>query len=288
MEIRQSTVEANGLTFGILECGEEPSASGARRPLALCLHGFPDSAHTWRHLLPELAAAGYRAVSPWTRGYAPTDVPADGDYGITTLAADANALHEALGGDGDAVLVGHDWGAMTAYTAAAVAPERWRRVAALAVPPPAVATGAMLRYAQLKRSFYIFLFQTPLADLVVPADDLAFVEGLWRDWSPSYDASADLPHVKAALDGPAHLGAAIGYYRAMFAGHGMSQAVPKQPTLYLHGDADGAFGVEGVAGSESELSPASRVDIIPGVGHFLHLEQPTELNRRIVEWVSAS
>jgi len=287
MEIRQSTVEANGLTFGVLECGTGPSASGSRRPLALCLHGFPDSAHTWRHLLPELAAAGYRAVSPWTRGYAPTDVPADGHYGITTLAADANALHEALGGDGDAVLVGHDWGAMTAYTAAAVAPERWRRVAALAVPPPAVATRAMLRYAQLKRSFYIFLFQTPLADLVVPADDLAFVEGLWRDWSPSYDASADLPHVKAALDGPDHLGAAIGYYRAMFAGHGMSQAVPKQPTLYLHGDADGAFGVEGVAGSESELSPGSRVDIVSGVGHFLHLEEPADINRRIVDWVTA-
>ena len=64
---------ANGLTFGARTCGDEG-------PLALCLHGFPDSAHTWDHLLPELAAAGFRAVAPWTRGYAPTDVPADGDY----------------------------------------------------------------------------------------------------------------------------------------------------------------------------------------------------------------
>jgi pimeloyl-ACP methyl ester carboxylesterase len=281
VEIRQGTVEANGLHFATLECGD-----GARRPLALCLHGFPDSAQTWRHLLPELAAAGFRAVAPWLRGYAPTDVPADGDYGITTLAADANALHEVLGGDGDAVLIGHDWGAMTSYAAAAGAAERWRRVVALAVPPPGTAAGAFMNYAQLKRSFYIFLFQTGLADLVVPADDLAFIEGLWRDWSPGYDGADDLKHVKAALAGPDNVAAAIGYYRAMFQGQGMTNAVPEQPTLYLHGDTDGAFGVEGTAGAEAELSTDSRVDIVSGVGHFLHLEQPAEINRRIVDWVT--
>jgi pimeloyl-ACP methyl ester carboxylesterase len=288
VEIRPGTIEANGLTFGILECGEPaaPGASGDRRPLALCLHGFPDSAQTWRHLLPELAAAGFRAVAPWLRGYAPTDIPADGDYGITTLAADANALHAALGGDGDAVLIGHDWGAMTSYAAAATAPDRWRRVVALAVPPPATASAAFTNYAQLKRSFYIFLFQTPLAEFVVPANDLAFIDGLWRDWSPGYDAGTDLSHVKAALAKPDNVAAAIGYYRAMFTGQGMSNAVPTQPTLYLHGDTDGAFGVEGVTGSDAELPTGSRVDIVEGVGHFLHLEQPADIGRRIVDWVT--
>jgi pimeloyl-ACP methyl ester carboxylesterase len=280
VEIRPGTIEANGLTFGILECGE-PAA-----PLVLCLHGFPDSAQTWRHLLPELAAAGFRAVAPWLRGYAPTDIPADGDYGITTLAADANALHAALGGDGDAVLIGHDWGAMTSYAAAATAPDRWRRVVALAVPPPATAAAAFTNYAQLKRSFYIFLFQTPLAEFVVPANDLAFIDGLWRDWSPGYDAGTDLSHVKAALAKPDNVAAAIGYYRAMFTGQGMSNAVPTQPTLYLHGDTDGAFGVEGVTGSDAELPTGSRVDIVEGVGHFLHLEQPADIGRRIVDWVT--
>ena len=74
--------------------------TGGSGPLALCLHGFPDTAHTWRHLAPRLAAAGYRAVAPFTRGYAPTAVPADGLYQTGALAADANALHDALGGDG--------------------------------------------------------------------------------------------------------------------------------------------------------------------------------------------
>ena len=103
--IGELQVEAGGLSFGALAAGPE---SG---PLALCLHGFPDTAHTYRHLLPELAAAGFRAVAPFSRGYAPTDVPADGRYQTGALARDANALHEALGGDERAVIVGHDWGA---------------------------------------------------------------------------------------------------------------------------------------------------------------------------------
>src|SRR5215813_8273648 len=117
--LRSTTVRANGLEFGLLEAG-----SG---PLALCLHGFPDTARTWRHLLPVLAGAGFRAVAPFMRGYAPTAVPTDGGYGVGALAADAVALHEALGGGREAVLIGHDWGAEAAYAAAARAPGRWRR-----------------------------------------------------------------------------------------------------------------------------------------------------------------
>jgi pimeloyl-ACP methyl ester carboxylesterase len=280
MQIEQTTVEANGLSFGALTCGD----SG---PLALCLHGFPDSAHTWRHLLPELAAAGYRAVAPWTRGYAPTTVPSDGDYSSAALASDANALHDALGGGSDAVLIGHDWGAMTTYAAGAAAPDNWRRLVAIAVPPPAVATDSFFRYAQLKRSFYVMMFQTPMAELVVGADDMAFLDKLWGDWSPSYDGSEDLPHVKSSLRGPANLEAAIGYYRAMFSIGGGDKS-PPHPTLYLHGQEDGAFGVEGVAGTENHLSDDSKVELLDGVGHFLHLERPSEVNAKILAWLASS
>ena len=92
--IHERTVTANGLDIGILECGEGP--------LALCVHGFPDTAHSWRHLLPALADAGYHAVAPFQRGYAPTAVPTDGLYQTAALSTDANALHEALGGGPDA------------------------------------------------------------------------------------------------------------------------------------------------------------------------------------------
>ncbi|HEY6771972.1 MAG TPA: alpha/beta fold hydrolase, partial [Solirubrobacterales bacterium] len=90
-ELSSREVSANGVEFTVLEAG-----SG---PLALCLHGFPDSAHSWRHLLPELADAGHHAVAPFMRGYAPSAVPEDGCFSLGALIADANALHDELGGD---------------------------------------------------------------------------------------------------------------------------------------------------------------------------------------------
>jgi pimeloyl-ACP methyl ester carboxylesterase len=280
------TITANGLEFGYL------SAGPAEGPLALCLHGFPDSAHTWRYLLPALAGAGFRAVAPFMRGYAPTAVPADGAYQTGALAADANALHEALGGGADAVLIGHDWGAGAAYGAAAAASERWRRVVAMAVPPLAAMQRTFFDYAQLKRSFYIFLFQTPLAELAL---NQAFIEGLWRDWSPGYDASADVTHVLECLGTPERIAAAIGYYRAMFdparhvaayaAEQRAAERVGERPVLYLHGADDGCLGADAVRGTEAYLPPGSRTEFIADAGHFLHLERPAEVVRLILEWV---
>lgn len=76
--------------------------------LMLCLHGYPDSAWTWRHLGPHFAAQGFRVVAPFMRGYAPTELARDGDYGLGALMYDAVTLHEALGGTGDA-----SWSATT-------------------------------------------------------------------------------------------------------------------------------------------------------------------------------
>ncbi|WP_050800415.1 alpha/beta fold hydrolase, partial [Streptomyces himastatinicus] len=207
------SITANGIEFGYLEAGP------AGAPLALCLHGFPDTAHSWRHLLPALADAGYHAVAPFMRGYAPTGIPEDGAYQAGAIASDANALHEAFGADGDAVLIGHDWGAIAAYGATAHAPERWRRAVTMSVPPLSGVLADFFNYdyGQFKRSFYIFLFQTPLAEAGAAAHDMALIDGLWRDWSPGYhDSARDIAHVKESLKDPAHLAAAIGYYKALF------------------------------------------------------------------------
>lgn len=263
-------------------------------PLALCLHGFPDSAWTWRFLSPVLADAGFRVVAPWLRGYAPSAVPADGHYQTGALAADACALHEALGGDDRAVIVGHDWGAVATYGAAAWQPQRWQRVVGAAVPPGAGTW--LLDYDQLKRSFYMFVFQHPLADMVVPADDLAFIDRLWADWSPGHDAREDLELLKPSLRGPANLAAALGYYRAALGTvphdpgladvqAAVGQPVP-QPTLYLHGADDGCIGVDLAAGAEDHLGPGSRTEIIEGAGHFLHLERPDVVNPLIVDFLT--
>jgi pimeloyl-ACP methyl ester carboxylesterase len=276
--LAEGRVTANGVDFAYLEAG-----SG---PLALCLHGFPDSAYSFRHLLPALADAGFHAVAPWTRGYAPTGLPGDGSYNSTVRGQDAIALRDALGGGDDAVVVGHDWGALAAYTSVALQPAVWRRVVTMAVPPMGAVMRAFLSYPQIKRSFYMYFFQTPFADMVVPADDFAFIEGLWRDWSPGYDATEDLTHVKDALRDPANLSAALGYYRAMFEG-GPDASDDGPPTLYLHGRDDGCMGADLVEGSEEFLPAGSRAEIIDGAGHFLHLEKPAEVNRLIVDWLTA-
>jgi pimeloyl-ACP methyl ester carboxylesterase len=285
-------VQANGIEFGFLEAG-----SG---PLVLCLHGFPDSAHTWRFLLPELADAGFRAVAPFMRGYAPTSIAADGSYQLGALVADAVALHEVLGGDSRTVLIGHDWGAEAAYGAAALSPDRWCRLVTIAVPPAALDERIFSDYDQLKRLFYVFLMKTPRAEAVVAADDMAFIERLWEDWSPGYRAAEEIRNVKQCLRDPAHLSAAIGYYRADEPGlyddgpadpyaaeHEALRRAPPQPTLYLHGDRDGCIDVAFAADATRYLAPGSRMDVVAQAGHFPHLEQAAIVNRRILTWIGA-
>jgi pimeloyl-ACP methyl ester carboxylesterase len=285
--VASRVVRANGVDFTVLEAGVGP--------LALCLHGFPDSAHTWRHLLPRLAQAGFHAVAPFMRGYAPTSVPQDGCYHLGALVADTVALHEALDGDQSAVLIGHDFGAEAAYGAAAFSPDRWRSLITLAVPPLALDSILFGDYDQLKRFFYIFLFQMPLAEAAVSADEMGFLGRLWKDWSPGYDPADDLEYARDCLRDAANLSAALGYYRAAFpageAGmytdeYAAASRVAPHPTLYLHGSADGCIGVELIGEAERHLAPGSQIAIIDGAGHFPHLERPDEVNERILRWLA--
>jgi pimeloyl-ACP methyl ester carboxylesterase len=289
-KLKIECVSANGTDFSYLECGTGK--------LALLLHGFPDTAQTWRHLMPVLADMGYRVVAPFTRGYAPSAVPSDGCYQTAMLARDANALHEKLGGDSESVIIGHDWGAPSCYGAAIDAPSRWRKVVGMAVPPTAALGMAFVQnLEQIKKSWYMFFFQHGLADLVVGANNHGFIEMLWRDWSPSYDASFDLESIRKSLADPKNLQAALGYYRATL-GDGyrdpklselqnqMASGVPSQPLLYLHGANDGCIGVD-VVESAKKIAPANvKFEVVAAAGHFLQLEQPKVVNKLICDFLA--
>ncbi len=287
--LSEQTVTTPQGTFHCLSVG-----SG---PLALCLHGFPDTAHSFRYLLPELAEKGFHAVAPFQRGYQPTGPLPDGRYQSGQLGIDANAIHDALDADDTAVIIGHDWGAVGTYAALHLAPEKWSRAVGMAVPPGPIMMSALLEYAQIKRSWYMLFFLNPLADIVLPGNNLEFLDRLWEDWSPGWDATHDLAFVKAALPDSASLGAALSYYRQtldpsrqspdLAAAQNGTFTMPTTPLLYLHGAMDGCVGVEYAHRVAPLLPVESTLQIIEEAGHFLHLEKAEQVNQRIVDWVSA-
>lgn len=289
-DLIHTEISANGIDFVCLSAGDP------RRPLALCLHGYPDSAHTWRHLLPELAADGFHAVAPFMRGYAPSSLAPEGVYQTAALGMDANALHEHLDADGDAVVIGHDWGALAAYAAVGIEPARWRRIVGASVLPGPVSAEAFFRYDQLKMSWYLFFQTSALADMVIPMDDYDYISRLWADWSPGYDADDDVARFLACVPTPDHLAATLGYYRQtldmnsqadeLAEAQAAALAMPTIPFLYLHGRDDGCFTVD-LAPRVAEYAVGDcRVEVIENAGHFLQLEQPRVVNDMILEFVT--
>jgi pimeloyl-ACP methyl ester carboxylesterase len=284
--MEQLRVDANGMSFAALAWGD-PDA-----PLALLVHGYPDTAYTWRHLGPELADLGWRVVAPFTRGYGPTDLAPDDSYLVADQARDLLELHTALGGDDRAVLIGHDWGAVAAYGVTAVEPARFARYVTLAVPPTAAILKPWTRLEtlgmaarQARMSWYFLYNQLPASerglDRVIPK--------LWRDWSPGYDAREDVGHVFESLREPGRRRAALRYYRNNLQ-RGLKATFtlkPQAPVLYLHGIQDGCMQAA-IAEAFPETIPAgSRFERLEGVGHFMQLEDPPRVNALIKEWVGA-
>jgi len=289
-ELKTGSAHINKLQFHWLECG-----SG---PLVLALHGFPDRPHTFRHQMRALAEAGYRVVAPYMRGYAPTEAPADGAYESAALVQDALALVDALA-DGPVVLMGHDWGAEAAYGAAILAPEKITKLITLAVPyGDALWDSWITNPAQQRRSWYIFFFQMPYAEDAVAHNDFALLEQLWRDWSPGWDfPPEEIQAVKETFRQPGTLTAALNYYRHSFNRanqHPALQAIRARrgepilvPTLYFHGEQDGGIGIETTAGMENWFPRGLRKHVLSGAGHFVHQEQPDEVNRLLLEFLAS-
>ncbi len=267
-------------------------------PLALCLHGYPDTAWTWRYLGPALAARGYHVVAPFTRGYAPSSVPGDGDLSVGSRVADALDIAERVDA-GSAVVIGHDWGAFTANALAALPESPFRAFAALAVPPLAsvrfsretFARHAVQTLAQAVNSWYVLVNQVPVIPERVFAPMTAL---LWRRWSPGYDATADLAYLAESAP-PDHRSAIIGYYRHLVRPRPRSarhrelnrllMAPPLHPTLQLYGATDGCLRPSFFEDLDRQLPEGSRVVRIDDAGHFLHVEKPGAVNEIILDYL---
>lgn len=287
-----SRITVNDIDIAYLEAGPTDG------PLALCVHGFPDHAPTWNLLMPELANAGYHVVAPWLRGYSPTGLAPGGNYQAASVALDTLGIADALAGDGEAVLIGHDWGAISSYAAVGHRPDRFKKFVALAVPHASSMMATFFTPRQIQRSFYVFFFQNPLAEMVVQANDFEFIDYLWSYWSPDLQPDAGyMRQLKETLASPGSLEAAINYYRYTLgtipgnpdlaeidaAGSGPINV----PTLYLHGIDCGCLGVE--SANEALLRPnfpaGLEMHLIPDAGHFLHRDQPETVNRLILDFL---
>ncbi len=290
-DIGTGHIQANGIEFHYLEMGQGP--------LVLCMHGFPDHAYTYKFLLPMLAEAGFRGVAPFMRGYAPTSAPNDGRYQSVLLAQDAVALIEAFNVE-RVYLVGHDWGAQSVYGAAVLAPERIDRIVTIGAAHPAAAQGDLAtRYDRLKGIWHAFFFQMPFAEQAVAANDFAFLESWWRDASPEFNPPADMmEQLKTTFRKPGVVTSALNYYRHTFHPDNRDPALKTLqervsndhtpvPALAFHGTKDRPGRLEAFENMDHLFLKNVEKVVIPGTGHFVHLERPNEVNPRIVKFLQA-
>ncbi|HEY4243467.1 MAG TPA: alpha/beta hydrolase [Kofleriaceae bacterium] len=258
------TLEANGVRFAYLEQGTGP--------LVLLVHGFPDTAYTWDATMPAVAAAGFRVVAPFQRGYAPTAVPADGRYDMETLGRDVIALIAALGEE-RALLVGHDWGASAVMCAAATEPARVQLLVTLAIPHPAgVPKTPMLAW----KARHFLTLKRKNAATKLAANDFAGVDALISRWSESWPdrPASESAHVKACFREPGALDAALGYYRQL--SFSLPPALRKQidvPSVAFAGTDDRIVTPRVFEKARTCYAKSYEVVQVPG-SHFLHREHP--------------
>jgi pimeloyl-ACP methyl ester carboxylesterase len=250
-------------------------------PLVVLLHGFPECWVTWRHQLPALAAAGFRAVAPDMRGYGGSDKPRGvRQYRIEKLTQDVADLVAALGRE-RADLVGHDWGGAVAWRVAMWHPARVRKLAILNSPHPQQLSRAMRTLRQLRKSWYVFFFQLPwLPERLLTARVLASVFRRTTARKGAYGQAEIAANIDAMRDpeGP------LDYYRAAVR-HAGPRWVPVQAeTLVIWGERD-AFLENELAQPDARWVPRARVERIAGASHWVQADAPDEVSRLLVEFL---
>jgi pimeloyl-ACP methyl ester carboxylesterase len=284
-------ISANGVRLHTAEAGEGP--------LVLLLHGFPQFWWTWRAQLTALAEAGFHAVAPDLRGYGASDKPPRG-YDLPTLSADVAALVRALG-EREAVVVGHDWGGLLAWTMAALHPRTVRRPVVLSMAHPRRLRAGMADPAQRHASRYMLRFQVPRLPerMLTRADDDPVADLLQRwagpEWARTRDFADAVDRYRAAARIPQAAYGAMEYHRwaarSQLRPDGLRyarrMAAPvTAPTLQLHGALDTCVLPSTAEGSGRYVAGAYEWSQLPGIGHFPQEEVPDLVSDAVVRWAT--
>ncbi len=252
--------------------------------LVVLLHGFPECAKSWHLVQRLLAGEGYRVVAPDMRGYGGSDKPAGvSAYGVAHLAGDVAGLVRALGAE-RAHVVGHDWGGVVAWWTAMLRPDVVDHLGIVNAPHPVGYAAAMRTSAQLRRGWYVFLFQLPwLPQLALAANDYAAVRGVFaRDGV----AGDEVEPCVASLRQPGARSAALAYYRAAVRGTLFGTApkptVIERPTLVVWGEHD-RFLVPALADPPKRWVPGARVVRLPEATHWAHIDASDAVSKALIE-----
>ncbi|MCB1685080.1 MAG: alpha/beta hydrolase [Pseudomonadales bacterium] len=313
MGITERRVPTNGIELNIAEQGEGP--------LVLLLHGFPESWYSWRHQFKPLSDAGYHVVAPDMRGYGKSDRPqAIEAYNQVEVVADIIGLIPALGYE-TAVVIGHDWGAPTAWSSALNHPDRVTAVGALSVPfsprspvqpmpamreifkgqffyqlyffEPGVAEAefeADIRTA-LKKFLVMGAGETDLTALPVRSPDGDLLSGLPNpDVLPAWLSEADLDFyagefTRSGMRGP------LNYYRNHDLTWTLTENAPttiSQPAMFVAGDRDGVImmAAEALKNMPKHVTDLRINELIPGAGHWTQQEAPAAVNDALLRFLS--
>ncbi len=312
-EIAHRIVKTNGINMHLAEAGDGP--------LVLMVHGFPESWYSWRHQLTALADAGYHAVATDVRGYGRSEAPAPIEaYSTKNMVADHVGVLDALGEE-TAVIVGHDFGAPTAWNSALLHPDRYRAVIGMSVPY----TGRIpMKPTELFKSifqdnfFYILYFQEPgVAEAELEQNVRHSVHAFW------YAASGDAPQDEGAwlkpkdakfLDGMPEVKPMawlteedLDYYTSELQRTGfrgglnryrnmdrdweelahLENAKVQQPALFITGDRDGVIRMNpnGIEQMKALVPNLRDVVMLPGAGHWTQQERPAEVNAAMIKFL---
>ncbi|MGP4001750.1 alpha/beta fold hydrolase [Streptomyces sp. 8N706] len=295
-------------------------------PLVLLVHGFPESWYSWRHQLPALAAAGYRAVAVDVRGYGRSSKPGDPDaYRMLELVEDNAAVVHALG-EQSAVIVGHDWGATIAANSALVRPDVFRAVGLLSVPyAPRGGPRPCEVLAQMggDEEFYVSYFQEPgRAESEIEPDVRGWLAGFYAALSADTMPAPGAPGPHFVGRGgtlrerfpagvlPDWLGEDdLDVYAREFERTGLSGALGRyrnmdrdwedlaeydgaaitQPSLFIGGslDASTTWMADAIEAYPTTLPALASSYILDGCGHWIQQERPAETNRLLTDWLAS-
>ncbi len=303
-----------------LRCAIEGSG-----PLAILVHGFPESWYSWRHQLGPLADAGFTACAIDVRGYGGSDKPLQiEDYTLERIAGDLVGLADVLSPDALPVLIGHDWGAPIVWNTALTNPDRFRAVAGLSVPFAGVPQRPFTEvfrehFTSQGKFFYQEYFQEPgVAEAEAEADPRSFIHRMMYSISGDVPPGNywDKPLGATFLEGlpdpmavPWLTDDDLDFYESEFRASGFRGPLNRyrnherdfawlqgwvgkrieQPALFIGGDRDPAtflFGaVTDPVGMMRLFAPKVEGHILPGVGHWTQQERPDEVNRLLLDWL---